>query len=158
MEIMKRSSLKEKIDFEPYKNFLKSPLSFLPVIGIQDTLLLQSDNFPRNGNTLYLAVGDKLFASDINMILLNRKIRGASGPWRFIRQFDANGNFVDRVWFEGITRQWTLSGKITYINDLFCFDFSNGARECHKFYLADDNIYLGFGLKDEVTTFFKIIN
>lgn len=158
MEILKKSSLNQKVDLEPYKNITTSLLSFLPKKGVQDDLLYRYDAPSIDENSIYPQNGRLLSSQDIKQLFSNKKIRGSSGSWRYIRTFDSNGDFIDKAWFEGITRQWTLSGNIIYKGGLFCFHFSNGAMECiNQLYYIGNQTYYGFGSNNVLVTVFKTL-
>ena len=158
MEILKKSSLNQKVDLEPYKTITTSTLSFLPKTGVQDDLLYRSDAPSIDAKFIYSSNRRRLSSQDVKQLFSNRKIRGSSGSWRYIRTFDSKGDFIDKAWFEGITRQWTLTGNIIYNENLFCFDFSNGALEClHQLYYVGNQTYYGLGSNNTVVTVFKTL-
>jgi hypothetical protein len=158
MEVYRRHLSGEIIDLIPHSSTNGSIIKYLPIQGVQDESLISStDDIPT------LPINSK-FLTPIRLeafpsLIANKKVRGVSNDWNYIRTYDGNNSFIEKVWYQGIVRIWELNGSYLLKNGSTCFYYSNLMEECFTTLLVNSqNQYFGFGSSGELVTRFFIEN
>lgn len=160
MEVARRVAVSVPVDLYPRRNPNTSIISLLPVTGTQDGRLRDADVIPEIDEDDMRADSDaaEVGVQHLRSLLLGARIRGQAGPWRFIRHISAAGLLDERVWYEGLARQWRLTGRLAPERGELCAIFQNGMREClARVYITDDGTYHGYSRDGMPVCRFRII-
>lgn len=160
MEVARRSLAGQLVDLVPHGSPEGSIISTLPKPGTQDPTIFDPDSLPNLSETeLKNFNHSSLVAlSEFQQKLLNTTIQGFSEPWQYIRIIDSSGRFKERVWYEGIVRQWQIMGKVEYVDGVICMRFANLISECiYRVFTTPDGSYYAYSSNGNPVTRFRIM-
>jgi hypothetical protein len=156
MEIYRRHLSGEIIDLVPHALDNGSIIKLLPINHVQDGSLRNSVNFlePMPIHSKFLRpIPLKNFPS----LITEKKVKGISENWNYIRTYNSNNTFNERTWYQGIVRIWKLNGSYIMKDGSICFFYSNLTEECFtKLFVNSQNHYFGFDSEGKLVTRFWI--
>jgi hypothetical protein len=159
MEIARRAKQGYLADIKPRYPVQDLPIATAPASAYRDNVVFAASQVPALDERKLMGSGTatKVSASDLLTTIRGTNLRGSSGPWRFIRSIGSDGTVVERVWFDGLMRQWELKGRVAVQGRQLCTSYDNAPAECISRAYAEEGVIYGFSSSGVLITGFRVV-
>jgi len=88
-------------------------------------------------------------------MFLNSCVEGNSGPWNYVRRFDAFGHIQQQYWRSSLIRLWADRGTVSVKDNEVCFMFEKAGVQCIGRVYEDRGVLFAFSDAGQFVTLFR---